>query len=108
MNWLGEIARAYFTRWYEPIEDPDKFFAEVGEELAHQVDEFADELAGQARPGEGYLEQAARLLRARAQATEIVLAGTSLLRTCVHGRRRPGRGVRMHGSLPLVARLLIV
>lgn len=37
------------------------------------MDEFADELAGKARPGEGYLKQAARLYRARAQATEIVL-----------------------------------
>lgn len=34
MNWYAEIARAYFTRrlpqWYEQIEDPDRFFTEVG------------------------------------------------------------------------------
>jgi hypothetical protein len=37
MNWCAEIARAYFTRWrpqwYEQIDAPDRFFAEVGEEL---------------------------------------------------------------------------
>jgi hypothetical protein len=47
--------------------------------LARQVDEFADELAAQPRPGEGYLEQAACLFRARAQATEIVLRERVLL-----------------------------
>jgi len=51
----------------------------VGEELACQVDEFADELAAQPRPGEGYLEQAAWLFRARAQATEIVVRERVLL-----------------------------
>ena len=51
----------------------------VGEELACQVDEFADVLAAQPRPGEGYLEQAAWLFRARAQATEIVLREWMLL-----------------------------
>jgi hypothetical protein len=51
----------------------------VGEELACQVDEFADVLAAQPRPGEGYLEQAAWLFRARAQATEIVLRECVLL-----------------------------
>ena len=45
MNWYAEIVRAYFTRWrpqwYEHIDDPDKFFVEVGEELARQVDDLA-------------------------------------------------------------------
>jgi len=83
MNWYAEIARSYFARWlrqwYEQVGDPGRFFAEVGEELACQVDEFADELAAQPRPGEGYLEQAAWLFRARAQATEIVLRERVLL-----------------------------
>lgn len=52
---------------------PDRFFAAVGEELARQVDEFADELAAQAGRGEGYLVQAGRLMATRAQAIEIVL-----------------------------------
>ena len=77
MNWYAVIARSYFVRWLpqwcEQIDDPDSFFAAVGEELARQVDEFAEELAGQARPGEGYLVQAGRLFAARAQAMEIVL-----------------------------------
>ena len=47
---------------------------------SRQVDEFAGDLAGRARrPGEGYVEQAARLLRARAQATEIVLRERAFL-----------------------------
>jgi hypothetical protein len=65
--------------WYAEIEDPERFFAEVGEELARQLDEFADEVVGQARPGEKCLEQVARLFRARAQATEIVLRERLLL-----------------------------
>jgi hypothetical protein len=76
MNWY-ETARAYFARWLpqwcEQIEDPDRFFGALGAELARQVDEFADELAGQARPGRGYLAQAGRLMAVRAQAIEIVL-----------------------------------
>ena len=73
MNWYAKIARSYFTRWYEQIDDPDGFFAARGEELARQVDEFTDEMAAQAGPSEGYLVQAGRLMAARAQATEIVL-----------------------------------
>ncbi len=34
----------------------------LGEEIARQVDELADELAGDDRPGEGYLAQAGRLM----------------------------------------------
>jgi hypothetical protein len=71
------LARSYFARWlpqwYEQIDDPDSYFAALGEELARQADEFADELAGQAGPGEGYLVQAGGLMAARAQAIEIVL-----------------------------------
>jgi hypothetical protein len=59
--------------WYEQIDDPESYFATLGEELTHQADDFADELAGQARPGEGYLARAGRLMAARAQAIEIVL-----------------------------------
>jgi hypothetical protein len=59
MNWYPELARNYFTQWlpqwYEQIDDPESYFAALGKELAHQADDFADELAGQARPGEGYL-----------------------------------------------------
>jgi hypothetical protein len=77
MNWYAVIARSYFARWlpqwYEQIDDPDSFFAALGEKVSRQVDEFADELAGDARPGEGYLAQAGRLFAARAQAAEIVL-----------------------------------
>jgi len=77
MNWYAELALSYFARWlpqwYEQIDDPDSYFAALGEELARRADEFADELAGQAGPGEGYLVQAGRLMAARAQAIEIVL-----------------------------------
>ncbi len=77
MNWYAELARSYVARWlpqwYEQIDDPDSYFAALGEELARHVDEFADELAGQAGPGEGYLVHAGRLMAARAQAIEILL-----------------------------------
>jgi hypothetical protein len=85
MNWYAEIARAYFTRWrpqwYEQIDDPDRFFAEVGEELARQV----DDLAAQGRPGEdtwnsrpGCPEPAPRRQRSS--------CGTGPARPCVCGR----------------------
>ena len=41
-------------------------------QLAGQVDELTDELAGDDRPGEGYLGKAGRLTAARQQAEEII------------------------------------
>ena len=77
MNRYGAMARRHWERWlheqYAAVEDPDAFFAALGEEAAAQVDGLAAELAGDGPPGEGYLERAGRLASARARAQEVVL-----------------------------------
>src|ERR1035437_5898261 len=44
--------------WYEEIDDPAAFLASIRQQLAGQVDELTDELAGDDRAGEGYLGKA--------------------------------------------------
>ena len=59
--------------WYEEIDDPVAFLAAIRQQLAGQVDELTDELAGDDRPGEGYLGKAGRLTAARHQAEETIM-----------------------------------
>jgi len=77
VNRYGAMARRHWERWlpgqYAVIEDPGGFFAALGEEAARQVDDLAEQLAGDGGPGEGYPERAGRLAAARARAEEIVL-----------------------------------
>lgn len=77
MNRYGVMAMRYWARWlpgaYAGISDADAFFTELGEEVAWQVEELAERLAGEGRPGEGYLDRVARLFTARAVAEEIIL-----------------------------------
>ena len=100
MNRYGAMARRHWERWlpgqYAAAGDPDAFFAALGEEAAAQVDELAAELAGDARPGEGYLERVGRLASARARAEEIVLPQRvlSLPEALAAGGARRRRGGR--------------
>ena len=48
------------------------FWAAIGRQFARQAGELADDLAGDDRPGEGYLAKAGRLTAARHQAEEII------------------------------------
>jgi Protein of unknown function (DUF2637) len=65
VNRYGAMARRHWERWlpgqYAAVEDPGGFFAALGEEAARQVDDLAEQLAGDGGPGEGYLERAGRL-----------------------------------------------
>jgi hypothetical protein len=83
MNRYGAMAQSHWARWlpqrYATISDPDSFFSTLGRETARQIDELAAELAGDDRPGEGYLEKAGRLAAARSQAEEIILPQQVLL-----------------------------
>lgn len=83
MNRYGVMAQSHWARWlpqrYAAIKDPDSFFSTLGQETARQIDELATELAGDDRPGEGYLEKAGRLTAARSQAEEIILPQQVLL-----------------------------
>jgi len=77
VNRYGATAWRHWERWlpeqYAAIEDPGAFFAALGEEAARRVDDLAAQLAGDGRPGEGYVERAGRLASARARAEEVVL-----------------------------------
>ena len=83
MNRYGLMARTHWERWlpaqYAAIEDPDSFFSDLGSRAEARIDELADELAGEDRPGEGYLAKAGRLGQARRTAQEIVLTDMILL-----------------------------
>ena len=77
MNKYGTMARGHWEKWlperYAAIREPDSFFSTLGREAEQQVEELADQIAGDGQPGEGYLERAGRLAAARSQAEEIVL-----------------------------------
>ena len=71
--WWCQLLWSWFgPPWYSEIEDPDAFWAAIARQFARQAGELADELAGDDRPGEGYLAKAGRLTAARYQAEEII------------------------------------
>jgi len=78
MNRYGEAARRHYEQQlpeqYMWIEDPESFFAELGEYAALMIDELADDLAGDDPPGEGYLDKVFRLTAARRLAEQEVMA----------------------------------
>jgi hypothetical protein len=77
MNQYGAQARRYWREYlperYAQIEDPEAVFSDLGEEMAEQVVELADSIAGPDRPGEGYLGKVGRLNMARLSAEEQVM-----------------------------------
>jgi hypothetical protein len=87
VNRYGVMARRHWTRWlpeqYAAIGDPESFFTTLGEEVARQIDDLADELAGEigqsdsylARMGQSdsYLARMGQLLAAWAIAEELIL-----------------------------------
>jgi len=58
---------------YSRIENPESFFALLGEYAALMIDELADDLAGDDPPGEGYLDKVVRLTAARRLAEQAIL-----------------------------------
>jgi hypothetical protein len=78
MNRYGEAARLYWQRClpdqYARIEDPESWFAALGEYAAQMIDELADEAAGDDPPGEGYLDKVVRLTAARKQAEQEIMS----------------------------------
>ncbi|WP_331726128.1 hypothetical protein [Streptomyces sp. NBC_00470] len=57
----------------EQLEDPETFFAELGVEIAQQVETQARSLSGEAPSQEGYLARLQRLNTARMQAESEVV-----------------------------------
>jgi len=77
MNRYGVIAQRHWARWlprqYAAISDPESFFTTLGEEVARQIDDLTDELAGEIGQGDSYLARVGQLLAARAIAEELIL-----------------------------------
>lgn len=83
MNHYGQRIRAHWVQ-YRPealaaLEDPDRFFAEAGEELSTTIATLSAQMAGSDLPGELYLEKVARLRNAQVTATEIAWEQSGLL-----------------------------
>ncbi len=83
MNRYGVMAHKHWQRWlpaqYAAIEDPGSFFSDLGSRAEARIDVLADQIAGDDRPGEGYLQKAGRLGQARRTAGEMVLTDMILL-----------------------------
>jgi len=60
--------RKYLPGQLAQIPDPEAFFTLLGETAATEIDQIADALAQTQPPGEGYLEELARLETARKMA----------------------------------------
>jgi hypothetical protein len=77
VNRYGVMARQHWARWlprqYAAIGDPDSFFTTLGEEVARQIDDLADDLAGEIGQGDSYLARVGQLVAARALAEELIL-----------------------------------
>jgi hypothetical protein len=83
VNKYGTMARSHWQAWlperYAAIREPDSFFSTLGLEAESQIEDLADQMAGDGQPGEGYLERAGRLTAARSQAEEVILPQLILL-----------------------------
>lgn len=83
MNYFGRLAQEHWAKFvptrYGQIQDPDSFFETLGEEVADEIEDLAEELAGDDRLDEGYLGKLGRLNAARQQAREKVLSERVLL-----------------------------
>lgn len=78
MNKYGAEARDWWQKnaatRYAALENPQEFFTELGEQIAHQVHDLSQSLAGSDEQSEDYLEKVNRLTAATRQAEEVVKA----------------------------------
>ncbi|MGH9121970.1 MAG: hypothetical protein ACRDYC_08490, partial [Acidimicrobiales bacterium] len=83
MNRYGLLAKRHMQEYlpaqYATIEDPDRYFAELGEEISNQVAEVASALEGPSPADEDYMATVGRLRMARLMAEEKVLAEMAFL-----------------------------
>jgi hypothetical protein len=77
---MNQYGRQALRHWkqnlpqrYAQIPDPDLFFSDLGEQMAQQVEQLSDAIAGLDPPGEGYLSKVGRLNQARLAAEEQVV-----------------------------------
>jgi hypothetical protein len=78
MNYHGEQAKLYWSRHlpasYSRIEDPEKFFENLGEQAGGEIEDLYLEYAGPEIPEESAEEKQERLTQAMNRATEEVYA----------------------------------
>lgn len=85
MNEYGVMAREHWQRWlperYAAIENPDEFFADLGEEVSAEIAERWGVMQATAGnpPGEDFLDRVGRLNALKKQAEESVLSERVLL-----------------------------
>jgi len=83
MNQYATTARRHWERWlpqrFQSIPNPTEFFADLGEQVASQIEDLEVKLAGEDPPGENYLAKVGRLSNARQRAEEMVLREQVLL-----------------------------
>lgn len=83
MNKYARMARDHWRQFlpnrYQQIPDPQNYFTRLGQEVEEEIEQLAQDLAGEDRAGEGYLDKLGRLTTARQQAEEQVLAERILL-----------------------------
>jgi hypothetical protein len=85
MNEYGAMAQEHWQQWlpqrYAAIEDPDAFFAELGEEVSAEISDRWTQMRAAAGnpPGEDFIDRVGRLNAMRKQAEEGVLAERVLL-----------------------------
>lgn len=86
-NRYGRMAREHMARYlpsqYGQIRDPAAYFSDLGEQVAHRVEELAMTLATNETPSsrqeESYLDHRGSMNMARLRAEELVLAEMVLL-----------------------------
>jgi hypothetical protein len=78
MNHHGEQAKRHWSRYlpasYSRVEDPEMFFANLGEQAGAEIEELYLEYAGPDIPGESAEVKQERLTQAMNRATEEVYA----------------------------------
>lgn len=83
MNQYGRMALDYTSHSrptaFAQIEDPERFFTEVGEEIERAIVGVRDQILGDPRPGESPEEYRRRSYQAWGTAEELVLADHWLL-----------------------------
>jgi hypothetical protein len=80
MNQYGRRALNYWRNdlpnRYAQIPDPQTFFTDLGEQMATQVDQLTQAIAGPDPPGETFMDKLGRINTARAEAEEQVIRET--------------------------------
>jgi len=77
MNRYGTQAmehwKTHLSERYSQIEDPDKYFSNLGEEIEEEIENLSLDITGDDPPNENYLTKLGRLNEARLTAETTVL-----------------------------------